>query len=190
MLRTNTVANAQIWHGWEISLPLFVARQQRRWIRRHRPSCFGWIPVPRQNRAIPICRRCWIIVTSWWRLIGCFGILVSQSRLRVKTNNDDTQNFYQAMNGPDSEGFYRAMCDEMETLEKLEPWDIIPDIEVPEGVNILDSTWVFKFKRKRYPDGSVRKLKARWCVRHQPMPAYQGVSRLALSPLMYLWTRS
>ena len=55
------------------------------------------------------------------------------------------------------------MCDEMETSEKLEPWDIIPDIEVPEGVNILDSTWVFK--RKRYPDGSVRKLKARWCVR-------------------------
>ena len=93
------------------------------------------------------------------------GLLDSMHPLAftVKANNDDTPNFYQAMNGPDSEGFYRAMCDEMETLEKLEPWDIIPDIEVPEGVNILDSTWVFK--RKRYPDGSVRKLKARWCVR-------------------------
>ena len=90
-----------------------------------------------------------------------------------------------------------------ETLKKLEPWDMIPDSEVPEGVNtpnlkarrcvrgdhqiegvdmipdsevpegvnipvpegvnIPDSTWVFK--RKQYPDGSVRKLKARWCVR-------------------------
>jgi hypothetical protein len=33
----------------------------------------------------------------------------------------------------------------------------------PEGANILDSTWAFK--RKRFPDGRVRKLKARFCVR-------------------------
>lgn len=35
--------------------------------------------------------------------------------------------------------------------------------DVPEGANILDSTWVFK--RKRAPDGTVKKLKARFCVR-------------------------
>ena len=81
----------------------------------------------------------------------------------AKANNDDTPNFYQAMNGPDAEGFYQAMGKEMEQLESKDPWDIIPISDVPEGANILDSVWAFK--RKRFPDGLVRKLKARWCVR-------------------------
>jgi hypothetical protein len=32
-----------------------------------------------------------------------------------------------------------------------------------EGKPVIDSVWAFK--RKRYPDGSVKKLKARFCVR-------------------------
>jgi hypothetical protein len=81
----------------------------------------------------------------------------------ARANNDDSPNFYQAMNGPDAEGYYEAMIQEIEQLETKDPWDVIPISEVPEGANILDSTWVFR--RKRYPDGKVRKLKARFCVR-------------------------
>lgn len=33
----------------------------------------------------------------------------------------------------------------------------------PRGGNILQSTWVFK--RKRYPDGTLKNYKARFCVR-------------------------
>ena len=36
-------------------------------------------------------------------------------------------------------------------------------IDIPHGANILDSTWAFK--KKRYPDGLLKKLKARLCVR-------------------------
>jgi hypothetical protein len=36
-------------------------------------------------------------------------------------------------------------------------------ISTLNGKKVLDSTWVFR--HKRFPDGSVRKLKARWCVR-------------------------
>ena len=32
----------------------------------------------------------------------------------------------------------------------------------PRGANVLQSTWAFK--RKRYPDGRLRKYKARFCV--------------------------
>ena len=33
----------------------------------------------------------------------------------------------------------------------------------PRGANILASTWAFK--KKRYPDGLLKKFKARFCVR-------------------------
>ena len=34
---------------------------------------------------------------------------------------------------------------------------------IPQGAKVLPSTWVFKIKR--YPDGRLRKFKARFCVR-------------------------
>ena len=36
-------------------------------------------------------------------------------------------------------------------------------VDRESGMNVLPSTWAFKCKR--FPDGSVRKLKARFCVR-------------------------
>jgi hypothetical protein len=82
----------------------------------------------------------------------------------ARANSDDTPNFHQAMNGPDAEGFYKAMEQEMEQLESLTPWDIVSRKEADErGIKVLPSTWAFK--RKRYPNGSVRKLKARFCIR-------------------------
>ena len=76
---------------------------------------------------------------------------------------NDTPNFGEAMNGPMAEEFYRAMESEMEMLEtSMNPWEVVPRIEA-KGSNVLDTTWAFK--TKRYPDGRVRKYKARICVR-------------------------
>ena len=83
----------------------------------------------------------------------------------AKANAEDTPNFHQAMNSEDAEGFFRAMEEEYDLLEsEFEAWEIVPR-SIPEsrGKNILGTTWAFK--RKRYPDGSVRKLKARLCIR-------------------------
>ena len=81
--------------------------------------------------------------------------------LAVKSNSKDIPNFQEALNGPDGEGFYKAMEDEMETLEnKMDCWDVVPR---PKDKNILPGTWAFR--RKRFPDGTVKKLKARFCVR-------------------------
>jgi hypothetical protein len=64
----------------------------------------------------------------------------------AKANKDDMPNCYQAMNGPNAEGLYKAMGDEMESLEKLDPWEIVPESDAPLGANVLDSTWAFKRK--------------------------------------------
>ena len=81
--------------------------------------------------------------------------------LAAKSNSKDIPNFQEALNGPDGEGFYKAMEDEMETLEnKVDCWDVVPR---SKDKNILPGTWAFR--RKRFPDGTVKKLKARFCVR-------------------------
>jgi hypothetical protein len=77
-------------------------------------------------------------------------------------NSDDTPNFHQAMNGPDAEGFYEAMQKEIEQLESMDAWEVVPRSQT-HGKRLLDSIWAFK--PKQYPDGQVRKLKARFCGR-------------------------
>jgi hypothetical protein len=80
----------------------------------------------------------------------------------AKANNKDTPNYGQAINGPDALGYTEAMEKEIQQLEEKHLWDIIPINDIPEGANILDSSWAFK--HKRFPDGRVGKLKARLCV--------------------------
>ncbi len=82
----------------------------------------------------------------------------------AKANNEDTPNYHQAMNGPDALGYEKAMDEEYYSLKALDPWDEVPRSEaIEKGANILPSTWAFKCKR--YPDGTVKKYKARWCIR-------------------------
>ncbi len=82
----------------------------------------------------------------------------------ARANAEDTPRFHEAMKGPDREGFLKAMELEMEQLAGLEAFVAVPRQKaIDEGKQIVDVTWAFK--RKRYPDGSVKKLKARLCVR-------------------------
>jgi hypothetical protein len=68
------------------------------------------------------------------------------------------------MKGPDQAGFRLAMKDEWDQLLKKETWDILDRQEaLDKNANIIGLTWVYK--RKRFPDGSIRKLKARMCAR-------------------------
>ena len=72
----------------------------------------------------------------------------------------DTLRYHEAMSSMDAEGFKEAMAVEIDSLTKLETWSIM---KRDNSKNILQGTWAFK--RKRFPDGRVRKLKARFCVR-------------------------
>ncbi len=83
--------------------------------------------------------------------------------MAVKTSkyNDDNPSFDMAMNGPMQAEYYEAMQTELSTIrDDFRCWDLVPRLP---GMNVLPSTWAFKVKR--YPDGSVKKLKARFCAR-------------------------
>ena len=59
-----------------------------------------------------------------------------------------------------ADGYWEAMEQEINTLVSMDAWEEVP---FSNEYNVLDSIWAFKCKR--YPDGRVKKLKARFCVR-------------------------
>ena len=75
-------------------------------------------------------------------------------------NNEDNPTLTEAMNGPDSTGFMVAMEKEIQTLIQMKAF-IVVDKE--SWMNVVSSVWAFRCKR--FPDGSIRKLKARICAR-------------------------
>ena len=66
----------------------------------------------------------------------------------AKANSEDMPNFYQAMNSDDAEGYYQAMEQELQLLNKdFQAWEIVPCSEAKsQGMNILGTTWAFKWK--------------------------------------------
>jgi hypothetical protein len=74
--------------------------------------------------------------------------------------NENNPSFDTATHGPFQAQFWQAMRMEPHTLtNKFDCWDYIPN----PGKNVLPSTWAFKIKH--YPDGCVKKFKARFCAR-------------------------
>ena len=64
------------------------------------------------------------------------------------------------MNDPFKEEFWKAACVEVKTLEGMDSWEVV---DRTEDMNILQSIWAFKIKR--FPDGLIKKFKARFCAR-------------------------
>jgi hypothetical protein len=83
------------------------------------------------------------------------------SCMLASSKDPDTLCYHEAVLDKDWEGFKEAMLNEIRSLESFDTWEIIPRCEATNRV--LPSTWTFR--RKRSPDGNVRKLKARFCVR-------------------------
>jgi hypothetical protein len=78
------------------------------------------------------------------------------------SNDADNPSWNQAIHGPFQDKWWDAMGDEINTLENdLQAWELVPKTEKLK--NILPSTWAFKIKW--FPDGLVKKFKARFCVR-------------------------
>ena len=75
--------------------------------------------------------------------------------------NEDNPSFDMAMKGPFQAEYWEAMRLELNTIAgDFKCWELVPRLP---HMNVLPSTWAFKVKR--YPDGSVKKFKARFCAR-------------------------
>lgn len=80
--------------------------------------------------------------------------------LLAKANDEDNPTWEEAMNGPFAEGFHEACKKELDTLESMGVWEVV---KREKWMNVLPSTWAFRIKR--FPDGLMKKLKARFCAR-------------------------
>ena len=81
-------------------------------------------------------------------------------KAKSKASMQDNLNLCEAMNGPFSEEYWKASVKELETLEDMDAWEVV---DQTEDMNVIDSIWAFKLKR--YPDGLIKKFKARFCAR-------------------------
>jgi Reverse transcriptase (RNA-dependent DNA polymerase) len=77
-------------------------------------------------------------------------------------SDPNSPRYHQAMSGPDSDAFRAAMVAEIDALIAKQTWSLVPRTSIPTK-NVLPGTWAFK--RKLFPDGRIRKCKARFCVR-------------------------
>ena len=84
------------------------------------------------------------------------------------------------MNGKFSQEYWKDMCVEVETLEKMDAWTVVE--RTPE-MNVLPSTWAFCCKR--YPDGLIKKFKARFCARGDRQK--QGVDYFKTYAPVVMW---
>ena len=80
--------------------------------------------------------------------------------LGAQISSEDTPNWTEAMSGPLRDGFLKACATELATLVKKGCYDIV---ERQPWMHVLPSIWAFRIKR--FTDGTLRKLKAQFCVR-------------------------
>ena len=78
--------------------------------------------------------------------------------LTTKASDEDSPKWFEAMKGENSEGFWKAMGIEMNTLADMNAYCVVPQTK---EIHVISSTWAFKIKR--FPSGLVQKLKAHFC---------------------------
>jgi hypothetical protein len=80
---------------------------------------------------------------------------------KARGNPEDNPTYDEAMSGEHQSDYYNAALVELKTLqEDLDCWELV---RRTDKMNVLPSTWAFKCKR--YPDGRIKKFKARFCAR-------------------------
>jgi hypothetical protein len=89
--------------------------------------------------------------------INCFLTLVQSS---IALN--ETFIYNQALKQADFHKFTLAMIDEVNDHEVRGHWTLIKHCDLPQGTKTIMSIW--SFMRKRYPEGTLNKHKARLCA--------------------------
>ncbi len=83
--------------------------------------------------------------------------------LKAKAVRDpDLPSLREALSGPYSEQFWKAMDKEIDCLEDMKTWDVVPRSTIPKVMTAIPGPWALR--TKRYPNGRLNKHKARFCV--------------------------
>ena len=85
----------------------------------------------------------------------------------AQKKDPDIFTYDEAMRDPDREKFLEGAQQEIDELESYKAWEEVPRCEAD---HVVPTTWVFR--RKRRPDGTIKRWKARFCIRGDLM---QGI---------------
>ena len=109
------------------------------------------------------------------------------------SSDPDSFTFDEAMRSDYKEEFIAAADKEIRELEGHDTWKEVP-VDSANGP-IIPSTWVFTIKRR--PDGSIKKFKARLCLRgdlqkgefesYAPVTAFSSIRIFLIVALMFGW---
>eukprot|EP00984_Skeletonema_dohrnii_P006298 scaffold2255_cov139-Skeletonema_dohrnii-CCMP3373.AAC.1 len=82
--------------------------------------------------------------------------------LAASKSNNETYTFREMLKQDDSHEFIKAMEKEVEDHESRGHWEVVERSTLPSGVKTIQAIW--SFRRKRFPDGTLNKFKARLCA--------------------------
>ena len=96
---------------------------------------------------------------------GSFNIdnpLVYNSMLNAMNNKEDILTQGDMLKAPDREKFLEAQAPELEGLQDMEVFEFVKISDLPPKTKLLNAIW--SYRRKRRPDGTLLKYKARLCA--------------------------
>ena len=127
----------------------------------HRDNCFLSTVDPNSTGTSPATR--YLDRTNYLSEFGLVGEVHPYAfSAKVQTHIADSPTYKDILRLPEEERklWDVAMIKELKSLRDLGSFKMVSR---PRGANILASTWAFK--KKRFPDGALKKYKARFCVR-------------------------
>ena len=136
-----------------------------------------------------------LVMNDWVKVEDIKGNTSDIAVYKASNSDPDTLSFDEAMYDVDVVEWRKASLTEITDLEKKETWVEVNIYDVPKGETILPGTWVFR--RKRTPDGTIKKYKARYCVRGDlqigvfetfaPVVAFSTVRLFLILSLKFNW---
>eukprot|EP00957_Ditylum_brightwellii_P044585 3380947-Ditylum_brightwellii.AAC.1 len=83
--------------------------------------------------------------------------------LAAAKSDPDIPTLMEALMGGHGEEFRAAIVKEMNALKNRKTCTLIPKRNLSEFIKVISTTWAMKIKR--FPNGTFRSFKARFCVR-------------------------
>ncbi len=102
-------------------------------------------------------------------------------RAHSAASKEDNPGWREATREKFADNYWKAMEVEIFTLESIDAWGVV---KREDHMNIINSTWAFKCKR--YPDGLIKKVKARFCARGDQQ--LQGIGFFETYAPVVQWT--
>jgi hypothetical protein len=101
------------------------------------------------------------------------GLIQSPLAMKGKASKDpDLPSLKESLTGPHAEEFWKAMEEEIASLESKNTWKVVQRSSMPEGMKAVPGTWAQRIKR--LPSGFLNKFKSRWCCRGD-LQEYEGI---------------